>query len=351
MSDQSQGPGWWQASDDKWYPPESHPDYVAPAPPPPAPSPPAPSGAPLGWSPPAAPQAASPQRPSNSKADAAAAKAYAKAERPWYKKKRFMIPLVVVVIAIVASAAGSGDDDKDTTATNDNTEQPAGDGDTNTTKASEDDKHPNLYPDRPDRQKEDQERAIGGPGVELSGYTTTVNTAEFVQSLSSFENSGYIVANVTIYNRDKSSQAFNVFDFKIQSPDGVVEDPTFTSKDYLESGDLVGGGTVTGDVFFDVGDAHGDYYLIYKPDPFDAARGSGRSPFRSPHRRPAESRECRARGLEDTPGPASGGGLRHRPCPSRAGGGPGRADLGLGRGLVRQRVQRQPAPGPGPGPR
>jgi hypothetical protein len=29
MSDVSQGAGWWQASDGKWYPPESHPDYPA----------------------------------------------------------------------------------------------------------------------------------------------------------------------------------------------------------------------------------------------------------------------------------------------------------------------------------
>ncbi len=41
MSDVSQGPGWWQASDLKWYPPELHPDYVAPLPPPPTPPPPA----------------------------------------------------------------------------------------------------------------------------------------------------------------------------------------------------------------------------------------------------------------------------------------------------------------------
>jgi hypothetical protein len=47
MSDTSQGPGWWQASDGKWYKPESHPDYVPPLRPPapeapaPAPSPPA----------------------------------------------------------------------------------------------------------------------------------------------------------------------------------------------------------------------------------------------------------------------------------------------------------------------
>ena len=33
MSDVSQGPGWWQAADSKWYPPEQHPDYVAPPPP------------------------------------------------------------------------------------------------------------------------------------------------------------------------------------------------------------------------------------------------------------------------------------------------------------------------------
>ena len=26
MSDSRPGPGWWQASDDKWYAPEQHPD-------------------------------------------------------------------------------------------------------------------------------------------------------------------------------------------------------------------------------------------------------------------------------------------------------------------------------------
>jgi len=36
MSDVSQGLGWWQASDLKWYPPERHPDHVARLPPPPA---------------------------------------------------------------------------------------------------------------------------------------------------------------------------------------------------------------------------------------------------------------------------------------------------------------------------
>ncbi len=34
-SDVSGGPGWWQAADLKWYPPQRHPDYVAPPRPPP----------------------------------------------------------------------------------------------------------------------------------------------------------------------------------------------------------------------------------------------------------------------------------------------------------------------------
>ena len=42
VSDASQGPGWWQASDGRWYPPEAS----APPPPPPPPPPP---GAPAGY--------------------------------------------------------------------------------------------------------------------------------------------------------------------------------------------------------------------------------------------------------------------------------------------------------------
>lgn len=33
MSDAPQGPNWWQASDNRWYPPESHPNFRPPPPP------------------------------------------------------------------------------------------------------------------------------------------------------------------------------------------------------------------------------------------------------------------------------------------------------------------------------
>ncbi len=47
----------------------------------------------------------------STKADVKAEKARAKAMRPWFKKKRFIIPLVLVVLIIlIAVASGGGDD-------------------------------------------------------------------------------------------------------------------------------------------------------------------------------------------------------------------------------------------------
>lgn len=72
MSDYPEGPGWWQASDQKWYPPESFPSDAPPQQPPPS-SAPAPSysppptgqewGAPPGPGIPPAPGAAYPGAP------------------------------------------------------------------------------------------------------------------------------------------------------------------------------------------------------------------------------------------------------------------------------------------------
>lgn len=39
VSEQAEGPGWWLASDGRWYPPELHPSATAPPPPPITPTP------------------------------------------------------------------------------------------------------------------------------------------------------------------------------------------------------------------------------------------------------------------------------------------------------------------------
>ena len=69
------------------------------------------------------------------KAEMAAAKARAKAERPWYQKKRFIIPLALLLLIVIVAVTSGGDDDgsqsagpaEDTTATsNDVGEEDAG---------------------------------------------------------------------------------------------------------------------------------------------------------------------------------------------------------------------------------
>lgn len=46
------------------------------------------------------------------RADVAAEKARAKAMRPWWKKKRFLLPLAFVVVAVIGAAAVGGDKGK-----------------------------------------------------------------------------------------------------------------------------------------------------------------------------------------------------------------------------------------------
>lgn len=69
-----------------------------------------------GWQPPAG---------ADPRAAAKAAKAYAKASRPWFKKKRFVIPLALVAIGVVTQVGGGGGDDASTTASDTSTTEAA----------------------------------------------------------------------------------------------------------------------------------------------------------------------------------------------------------------------------------
>lgn len=126
-----------------------------------------------------------------------------------------------------------------------------------------------LYPDRADVQAEDHE-AVVGDCVRIAGLTAFVDGA----AMRDHEFGGpQLVVTVTERNRDDRAKPYNLFDWRIQTPEGQVLDPTIpwsTDQD-LGSGDLVPGGSVTGDVAFDVGP--GTYFVIWKPNPFDAARG------------------------------------------------------------------------------
>jgi len=193
-------------------------------------------------------------------------KALAKARRPWYLKKRFWLLGVagLIVIFMVANSGGNKDGDNSNAAPGSVTQDSKA---TATTGSNA-----KLFPGRVDAQREDKERNIG-EGVEISGYTAAVSALAFKQSVSEFEKDGYVLADVNVRNRDSKAQAYNLFDWKLQTASGQVLDPTFLTGEILGSGDLVTGGSVAGRVPFKVGTQTGDFYLIYKPDAFDSARG------------------------------------------------------------------------------
>lgn len=133
------------------------------------------------------------QAPENPRAAAKAAKAYAKATRPWYKKKRWIAAIVIGVL-ILAAALGGGGDEVATRADSGSGATSGGDGDkAAVTKA---------------------DPVAVGETVTLEGtkYTVdSVKTAETVGSEFYNETAGgiYVVVKITIENTKDETKVFS----------------------------------------------------------------------------------------------------------------------------------------------
>lgn len=165
--------------------------------------------------------------------------------------------MIVAAIAASALAAGPGEE-ADQPGAGEEPEQPG---------AGEPGEAP-LYPDRPDRQPEDQEARLG-ESVSVAGLAATVTQAEITYHEFLGEQ---LTVFVELENTTADVRPFNSFHWRIQDTDGRVLDPTINFRDDdLGSGDLVAGGRASGTIAFDA--PAGAYFVIYKPDPLDAARG------------------------------------------------------------------------------
>ena len=89
MSDTSQGPGWWLASDAKWYPPQSAP---APLPPPP------PAGPGIGYGPPVGPPAFD--------------REVEPLGTPKKSRKGVVVPLVILAVLVIAAVGAFASSNK-----------------------------------------------------------------------------------------------------------------------------------------------------------------------------------------------------------------------------------------------
>lgn len=204
----------------------------------------------------------------DAKAEAKAAKARAKAMRPWFKKKRFILGGLLVLVVIGAAAGGGGDTDNsgsnlsaNGSGENETASQPATEETTQATTASV---------NYPGKQEKDH---VAGPdgSVQFTGFTTTVKNVRRVPSNSQFQDDE-ICGDVTMLNRDTSSQEYNQYDWKLQTPSGDVKSFQITNST-LGSGALVNGATKTGTVCFTDPGESGQYIVIWEPDVFNDDRG------------------------------------------------------------------------------
>jgi Domain of unknown function (DUF4352) len=124
-----------------------------------------------------------------------------------------------------------------------------------------------LYPSRPGREPTDHEAEVGH-GVRLAGYTATLDGG-FINELVLDDQLGI---RVRIQNRDSQVQPYGPLDWKIQTTDGRLVTPAQNEReDALRSGELDRGESVEGTLVFDL--EPGTYYVLYRPDLFNRARG------------------------------------------------------------------------------
>lgn len=121
----------------------------------------------------------------NPKADAKAAKAYAKASRPWYKKKRYWLLAFVLLIAIISAASGGGDAVDETTSDGGDTSSAADDSGSESNESAEEKAEPAEKAMKVEAKQiikdyEDNEAAADakyrGKVLEVSGVIEKVDT-------------------------------------------------------------------------------------------------------------------------------------------------------------------------------
>lgn len=196
-----------------------------------------------------------PQTPQDAKARAKAEKAYRKARRPFFKKKRFILPalFLLLIVIIVATAGGGG-----------RTSSTAGSGAESPASGSTSGGAP-CAADYADKQPKDVCADANGT-VTLEGLTVTAtplkNTDDGFGGKS-------LCSEISLKNDSGGSQDYNALDFKIQTPSGDVSTmSTMGLGSTLDSGTLVASGTKTGTICRDEATEKGQYVVIYKPNGF-----------------------------------------------------------------------------------
>lgn len=126
-----------------------------------------------------------------------------------------------------------------------------------------------------DAAKDDQVHPVAPPVVKqgTSALLGQPLTNDGVQVLASplFEGKDSfgdprVCSTVEYQNKGSDSTRLSMFDWKLQTPDGVAINPTIGGTDNdLPYGDIIPGGRASGDICFDEAFAEEGFVLIYEP--------------------------------------------------------------------------------------
>jgi hypothetical protein len=174
--------------------------------------------------PPETPEQHQPPSPRDAKADAKAAKAYSKAMRPWYKKKRWILSLGLILLIGVASVGSSSED---------GTSPPTADAPKATPQSDEptpqsDEPAPPAEPTEPEMTS-GQENALESAQdyLDMSGFSKQ----GIIQQLSSGAGEGFPKADAVFaanhvdvnWNDEAVESAQDYLDMSSFSKDGLID--------------------------------------------------------------------------------------------------------------------------------
>lgn len=162
---------------------------------------------------------------------------------------------VLIVLGIIASLTGGGDDSSNTSDGSSATSAPADAG------SEEQPAEDNAEASEAIEEEPTTDFGVGETYTTSNGLDITVDSMAFA---SDALGGSYVGVTVTYTNNGDEQQSFNPYDWKLQSPAGLISDPTIAGLDQLSYGDLAPGGTASGTIYFDAGDS-GEYTAVWEP--------------------------------------------------------------------------------------
>jgi hypothetical protein len=190
--------------------------------------------------------------PRDAKAQAKAEKAYRKASRPWFKKKRIWA-LAIILLIVLASCLSNMGGGSSTNASNTNK---ADDAPTSTeTSTTAADAFPGAQPSD----------VVGDAGATLTLGQVEVTSTGISEGDATLGST--LCSTATVVNNSDETIQFSSMDWKLQAPSGTILNAGFAGSDnILNTGEIAPGGTSTGDVCFDAQTTEaGQYVVIYEP--------------------------------------------------------------------------------------